>query len=352
VSRSNSLYGLHARLTRALASGAGLEALAEARPLDRRDSLLTLLAVHDLHTAPLERLGGTERLQHHPAVAALKWRLEVAFVDDLEARDAAAGWWRLPSDAVGAMRALGRQGLVPDVYRWLAEDASYDEAVAFLALEGGPDGGFDDLVAACQIGLEGEPKLELARNYWDEMGNGAPDRVHTELHRKLAVALDLPRVARQDQPVEALARAALGSLLATNRWLQPEMVGALGLLELQAGPRCRKVVAALHRLDAPEGAFDFYREHAEVDPRHGKDWVDKAVGPLARDPRWAAGMVRGARWRSLVNAAFFDAMAARFVTAPAGATAGRRFDYRRSTMAEANSLVLTSVAPFMSRAKS
>ena len=254
------------------------------------------------------------------------------------------------------MRALAHEGLVPDVYRWLAEDASYDEAVAFLALEGGPDGGFDDLVAACQIGLEGAPKVELARNYWDEMGNGSLDRVHTELHRKLAGALDLPTVAREDQPVEALARAALGSLLATNRWLQPEMVGALGLLELQAGPRCRKVVAALHRLGAPEAAFDFYREHAEVDPRHGKDWVDQAVAPLARDPRWATGIVRGARWRSLVNAAFFDAMAGRFVNVPrpvpAGAEAGRRDGYRRSTMAEANSLVLTSVAPFISRAKS
>ena len=352
MNRTNPLRGLHARLVRTLASGSGLEALADARPHDRRDSLLTLLTVHDLHTAPLEDLGGSERLQHHPAVATLKWRLEATFVADLEGRDAAAGWWRVPSDPVGAMRALGRQGLVPDVYRWLAEDASYDDAVAFLALEGGPDGGFDDLVAACQIGLEGGPKVELARNFWDEMGNGSPDRVHTELHRKLSSALSLPRVDRQDLPVEALERAALGTLLATNRWLQPEMVGALGLLELQAGPRCRKVVAALRRLDAPEAAFDFYQEHAEVDPRHGKEWVDNAVGPLGRDPRWASGIVRGARWRSLVNAAFFDAMARRFVAKPRPVPAGREPAYRRSTMAEANSLVLTSVAPFISRAKS
>ena len=91
-------------------------------------------------------------------------------------------------------------------------------------------------------------------------------------------------------------------------------MGALGLLELQAGPRCRRVVAGLQRLGASEDALDFYREHATVDPRHGKDWVDNAVGPLGRDPRWATGMVRGARWRSLVNAAFFEAMGRRFLT--------------------------------------
>jgi hypothetical protein len=312
--RSDAAPPLRERLARALAGVDPIDALATAEPVDRRDAVLSLLAVNDLHTAPIERLGGAEQFQHHPAVAALKGRLDRAFLADLEARDAAAGW-SLPDDAAAAMRALGVLGLVPDVYRWLADAATPEEVVAFLAFEGGPDGGFDDLVAACQIGLSGSAKLELAQNYWDEMGNGQLDLVHTELHDKLARALDLPALAPDEQPQEALERAALASVLATNRALQPEMVGALGLLELQAGPRCRKVVAALRRVGASDDALHFDEEHATVDPRHGKDWVDKAVVPLAEDPRWAAGIVRGARWRSLVNAAFFDAMGRRFVPA-------------------------------------
>jgi pyrroloquinoline quinone (PQQ) biosynthesis protein C len=169
-------------------------------------------------------------------------------------------------------------------------------------------------VAACQIGLDGDAKLELARNYWDEMGNGSLDAVHTELHRRLAAALGLHAVPRSEQPIQALERAALGSVLATNRHLQPETVGALGLIELQAGPRCRRVVKALRRLDAPADAFPFYEEHAVADPRHGKDWLDHAVATLAEDPEWASGMVRGARWRSLVNRRFFGAMEDRFAT--------------------------------------
>ena len=74
-----------------------------------------------------------------------------------------------------------------------------------------------------------------------------------------------------------------------------------------------KVLAALRRLDAPRDAFAFYEEHAVADPRHGKDWVDHVVAPLAADPEWARRIVRGARWRSLVNRRFFDAMAERFV---------------------------------------
>lgn len=308
------LYPLVTRLAAALVDeGRGLIDLDDAAPVDHRDSLLTLLLIYDLHTAPLHRMNGAERFQHHPVVARLKWELEADLLADLHRRDDATRWG-LPDSAVGAMRALGVLGLVPDVYQWLANDAGPDEIVAFLSFEGGPDGGFDDLVAACQVGLEGEPKVELARNYWDEMGKGSPARVHTELHRKLTLALGLVAPPRSEQPVEALERSVLGGLLATNRHLQPEMLGALGLLELQAGPRCRKVVSALERIGAGEDALDFYVEHATVDPRHGKDWVDNAIAPLKDDERWATGMVRGARWRSLVNARFFTAMHERFAT--------------------------------------
>ena len=133
----------------------------------------------------------------------------------------------------------------------------------------------------------------------------------------------MPVIPRHEQPTSGLLRTALGGILATNRVLQPEMVGALGLLELQAGPRCRRVVQALERLGAPEGAFPFYVEHEQVDPHHGKAWLDNAVAHLGQDPAWAEGMVRGARWRAQVNNAFFADMARRFCEATATGTSAR-----------------------------
>ncbi|MGI9080479.1 MAG: iron-containing redox enzyme family protein [Acidimicrobiales bacterium] len=308
-----NIHPLFAQLTTALAGEApGLATLPGAEPVDWRDLLLTLTAIHDLHTAPLSRLDGRERLQHHPEVSQLKWRLEEELVAELVRRDQALDW-DLPEGPAAAMRAIGVRGLVPEIYEWLASDADRSEIVEFLSIEGGPDGGFDDLVAACQIGLDGTAKLELAQNYWDEMGNGSLARVHTELHRKLSSALGLVCAPPDRQRVEVLERSVLTGLFATNRWLQPEMLGALGLLELQAGPRCRKVVAALERIGAGENALDFYIEHSAVDPRHGKDWVDKAITPFEGDARWAGGIVRGARWRWIVNAGFFEAMADVFV---------------------------------------
>lgn len=268
--------------------------------MTRREHFLTLLQIYEWRLGPVT---DESRRAEHPETAALKWELESEWLAELSALSDPV----LSADAVPGMRALAARDRLPAAYDWLARSATWPEVVRFLALEGGPDGGFDDLVALCQVGLSGTPKVELARNYWDELGRGEPGDVHTVLHDRLVAAIGMPRVPLAEQPVEALERAALGGLLSTNHWLQPEMVGALGLTELQAGPRCRKVLAAFDRLGAPADAYPFYVEHAEVDPVHGKDWLENAIVPLVEShSEWSPRILRGALWRSRVNAAFFD----------------------------------------------
>lgn len=297
---SLDVTGLSARLELALDDDAPrLDTLAGEAPRDRADAFRTLLAIHDLWLAPLEITAGRERHQGHPAVAALKARLEAAFEADLDAAVDDGG--PHSTDTVAALRRIVRQR-DDAVYEWLAAEASFDELVAFMAVEGGPDGGFDDLVATCQIGLRGAPKVVLGANYWDEMGRGDVDAVHTHLHDRLVAAVGVPRLERSQLPTEALERMALNGLLATNRRLQPEMLGALGLVELQAGPRCRKVVQGLVRTGAPADALPFYEEHAEADPRHGKEWLDGVIAPLTTErPEWGPRILRGALWRREVD---------------------------------------------------
>jgi hypothetical protein len=276
--------------------------LPDVEPDDEADALRALLGIYDLWMAPLEQTDGAERYQNHPAIAALKWRLEQAFVHRLDARDGEAVD---DTDPVGALRRIAALDLVPAVYEWLASAATWDEAVDFITLEGGPDADFDDLVAIAQVGVTGEAKVALATNYWDELGRGSLDHVHTVLHDRLVEAVSMRPIPLDHLPTSALERKALGGLLVTNRHLQPEALGAFGLLEMQAGPRCRAVVKAFDRLDAPADAYPFYLEHATADPRHGKDWLDRVVTPLSSSPRHATGMVRGARWRHVVNDRFF-----------------------------------------------
>ena len=300
-----------------------LAPLRDLRPVDRRDRFRTLLAIYDVHTAPLQTLGEAARLQGSPALAEIKGRLETEWLAELEQDWADAGHLNEVStaeDVVRAMRVIAAKDRLPPAYTWLAKEASWHQVVDFLALEGGPDGGFDDLVAVCQVGLSGTAKLELGKNYWDEMGQGDLAGVHTTMYEGLVEAIGMPTIPRHELPVVALERSALGGMLATNRWLQPEMIGALGLLELQAGPRCRLVLRAFDRVGAPAGAYPFYAEHAEVDPIHGKDWMDKAIEPTAREfPEWGPRMVRGAWWRSTLNLRFFESVRADLVSESAAA---------------------------------
>jgi len=120
--------------------------------------------VYDLHTAPLEQVGDAAPFQHHPAVAAVKSRLEAGWLEQLELAWLGAGHLAEATTAeraVTAMRSVAARDRLPEAYKWLAKDASWPELVEFLALEGGPDGGFDDLVSACQVGLSGSAKVEL-----------------------------------------------------------------------------------------------------------------------------------------------------------------------------------------------
>jgi hypothetical protein len=273
---------------------------------DRRDRFLSLLTIYDLFLEPVHKLGSRARWAGHPAIAAVKSRLELDWLAELNAATPAGTHGQSP---VAAIRDLAARDRLPLVYKWIAEHASLDELRQFLSIEGGPDGGFDDLVALCQVGLSGAAKLELARNYWDEMGNGRLEKVHTDLHRLMARSVQLPQLGRTTLPEAGLERSALGGLLATNRWLQPEMIGALGLTELQAGPRCRLVLKAFARLDLPAEARTFYEVHADVDPQHGRDWLEQVVGPLGMEiPEWRDRMVRGAAWRWHVNAQLFDTL--------------------------------------------
>jgi len=289
-------------------------ALAE---LPWREAVLVLLDVYALHLAPIDELRGAEEWQHHPRIAEIKQALEPRFRSRLGGDVVVSTVGHVTGDVTGdvteAFRAIAHEELVPPVYAWLADEADRSDLTEFLAFEGGPDADFDDLVAACQIGLSGVPKVTLAANYWDEMGRGSLGNVHTELHRQMADALRMRRIPAARLPLEALERKALNGYLATNRALQPEMLGSLGLLECQAGPRCRRVVAAMDRLGVPAAARPFYAEHASADPRHGKDWIEGAIAPTVHEhPSWGPRILRGARWRATVNHNFFAVMADRF----------------------------------------
>lgn len=307
---------LEGRLARSLSGEpSSLPQVCATAPIDRADRFRTLLHIYDLLLGPLPEEGADARLATHPAVTGLKWRLENQWLEELSEYASAVDGVS-EANAVEGMRILAARDRLPKVYKWLAKEADREQLAAFVQAEGGPDGGFDDLVACAAMGLSGEAKLELARNYWDEMGSGVAEGAHSELHRQTLAALGVPNpIESAAMTTSGLERAALGGLLASNHWLQPEMLGALGMVELQAGPRCKLVVNAMTRLRMPDEAIRFYQTQARVDPKHGTDWLTLVVRPtLRKKPAWHHRVLRGARWRLSVNDVFLDELHERLVS--------------------------------------
>lgn len=180
----------------------------------------------------------------------------------------------------------------------LAERATLEELRWFLRQELAGEAGFEDLVALTQLHLPAQPKLELARNYWDEMGQGKPNGMHGSMLSFLAKALDVQNTALHDIVWESIALGNLLAGLAYNRRYAYHALGALGVVELTAPSRAVKVVRSMDRLGVDRRASRYFRVHAVVDVSHARTWCEEVLKPIvAERPDVAVWMAEGALMR-------------------------------------------------------
>ncbi len=193
------------------------------------------------------------------------------------------------------------------LFPWLAETASMDQMKWFLTQEVAGEAGFEDLTALTQVKLPTRPKLELARNYWDEMGRGKPKGMHGPLLEALAHRLGLKPDVETTVP-ESLALANTMAGLAANRRFAYHSVGALGVIEMTAPDRAAAVATGLKRLGIPTGDRHYFDLHSILDVKHSLAWNAEAIYPLVEaDPRTAHAMAEGALMRLQCGARCFAA---------------------------------------------
>jgi len=232
----------------------------------------------------------------------------------LEAARAEVSEWAqgvpVAPDAFGAwfdqLRDIG-PGQHDPLFDFLAEHASLDQLRWFIQQEVAGEAGFDDLVALTQLRMPEQAKLELARNYWDEMGRGKPAAMHGPMLGTVAEVLSVSADNPQDIVPESLALANLLVGLAYNRRYAYQAVGALGVIELTAPTRAVKVVAGMDRLGIDRAASHYFRVHATVDIAHARDWRDEVLLPLvASQPDVAVHIAEGALMRLQAGARTFE----------------------------------------------
>ncbi len=130
-------------------------------------------------------------------------------------------------------------GEADPLFPWLAETASMEEMRWFLLQEVAGEAGFEDLVAMAQVKIPTRPKLELARNYWDEMGRGSEAGMHGPMLDRLAAALDLkPRIEETAWPSLALGNTLVA--FSTQRRYAYHALGPLASRPCGRGPEAAR----------------------------------------------------------------------------------------------------------------
>jgi hypothetical protein len=191
------------------------------------------------------------------------------------------------------------------LFPWLARSAPAAAMRWFLQQEVAGEAGFDDLVALTQVKLPARPKLELAQNYWDEMGQGHEGGMHGPMLARLAAHLDIE--PSTDSIVwESLALGNLMIALAANRCYAYHSIGALGVIELTAPGRATQVNAGLKRLGVSGEARRYFALHATLDVKHSEAWNREVIRPLvASRPELATAIAEGALLRLEAGARCF-----------------------------------------------
>ena len=290
--------------------------MASVLDLERLDQGCELLG-----DAVQQQLARWNRDRLKPALPDAQWRkslteeqrmreLEGEFLETLRAEvsERAA---RVPQDASGFVswfEALAQDvpGQDDPLFPWLAEKAQLEEMRWYLEQEAAGEAGFDDLTAYTQVKLPGRIKLELARNYWDEMGRGNAKGMHGPMLQRLVDALKLQPTI-ETTVWQSLALANAMTAMATRRDYAWHALGALGVIELTAPGRSAAVAAGLKRLGVSGKDRLYFDLHATLDVKHSAAWNAEAISPaVADDPRRARAIAEGALMRLTCGARCFE----------------------------------------------
>jgi hypothetical protein len=198
------------------------------------------------------------------------------------------------------------------LFLWLETDATLAQMHWFLTQEAAGEAGFEDLVAMTQVKLPVRAKLEMARNFWDEMGRGHERGMHGPMLAKVVSELRLKPTAL-DTCWESLALANLMVGLAANRRYAYHAIGALGAIEMTAPARVSRINQGLRRLAVPASVRKYYQIHAGLDIEHAKAWNTEVIHSIvAENPHTAPSIAEGALLRLASGARCFERYRAHF----------------------------------------
>jgi hypothetical protein len=262
------------------------------------------------------RLAEFNRLRLKPSFDVVDWQqqlrqdgelrvLEGHFIESERAQiqEAASKVPTQPREFAGWLGSLKEASAAQSepLFRWLAEHATQSEMSWLLAQELSGEDNLEDVLALAQVNRPWRAKIEMARNYWDEMGQGNTSATSARLTEALQQELHMDST---EAPVwETLARSNLMLGLATSRRYGFQVLGALALVEMSAGGNAALLNAGLKRLGYAGTARAYFGMRETLSPLRAHSWNEGVLLPyVAQDARTAAAIAEGALMRLVADA--------------------------------------------------
>lgn len=191
--------------------------------------------------------------------------------------------------------------------KYLREQAGIDGLRTFILQETTIDTRFDDFLALVQVGTDEGIKLEIASNYWDEMGQGIQAKMHTAMFARILKKLDIEANGNGSLTMEALACGNLSLMLSLRRQHFYKAIGYFAVTEYLAPQRFRDVITAWQRNNLDSGDAEYYEAHVMIDRAHADNWFTNVIKPaLESDPEAVVEITRGAFYRLNTSQRYLD----------------------------------------------
>lgn len=283
---------------------------------DAASQLAAHRVLNDIYKLFIRPPAAPSSAQGSAVVAAVKGEIERRLIAAEDARVPAEVLARVPSggdEFIGFLERLMREHAAyehPLYAQVLRHEADRDGLRTFFAQEISVDGSFSDFLALLMVGTGGSVRMEISKNYWDEMGNGNPAEVHTDLFMRAVRALGLGEAELEDEAsLWSLYCGNLSLALALNRKHFAAALGYFAAMEYLVPHRFEHVLAAWARNGLRPEDIEYHRLHIVVDVAHARGWLDNVIRPLVTDdPRAAAEVTRGIFYRLNSSVSYLDAL--------------------------------------------
>lgn len=198
------------------------------------------------------------------------------------------------------------------LFAWLEREATRDQLRWFVFQEVAGEAGFEDLLSITQVRMDQRPKLEMARNYWDEMGRGKAGGMHGPMLTESAAEMRIDALSAEYETV-AVELANLMSAMAHHRRYAFQSIGALGVIELTAPTRVGRVYSGLRRVGVSAAGGRYFLLHSTLDVKHSAAWNAEVLAPLVEEcSERAIALAEGALMRLEAGKRCFEAYRAHF----------------------------------------